>query len=51
MKEKDAVEKDTDVKQWTETMYLLAGDEMKDKLLDGMKEGLKDCVCEDEVEW
>ncbi len=34
-----------------ETMYLSANPQVKEKITDGMKESLKDCVSEDEVEW
>ncbi len=51
MKEKNAVGKETDVEQWTETKYLTANDRMKNKLLEGMREELKDCIKEDELKW
>lgn len=34
-----------------ETLYLCSDPQMKDKILDGIKTPLSDCISESEVEW
>lgn len=42
---------ETDWNAIVETLYISSVPELKEKLLDGKKTSLKDCVSADEVEW